>query len=186
DLAGYRRGVEGNPDRHRLLLSGVHEHGRRRAQRRPQAGRGRHPTRLQPRGADEADHGAGSPALSVHRAAQRSVDGLPVRGGSQIGFSRAALMSRIMVPAALPYLFTGLRNGQSMAWLCVVAAELLAATEGIGYLLTDGREVSRPDLVLAAIITLALMGKLTDSLLKHLEKRMLGWRDNFNGKEQSQ
>jgi sulfonate transport system permease protein len=70
-----------------------------------------------------------------------------------------------------------------MAWLCVVAAELLAATEGIGYLLTDGREVSRPDLVLAAIITLALMGKLTDSLLKHAEGRLLGWRDSYNGED---
>lgn len=119
-------------------------------------------------------------------AGVRNVDRKLVEVGTQLGFSRAALMRRIMVPAALPYLFTGLRNGLSMAWLCVVAAELLAATEGIGYLLTDGREVSRPDLVLAAIITLALMGKLTDSLLKHLEKRMLGWRDNFNGKEQSQ
>jgi len=117
-------------------------------------------------------------------AGVRNVDRKLVEVGAQLGFSQAILMRRIMVPAALPYLFTGLRNGLSMAWLCVVAAELLAATEGIGYLLTDGREVSRPDLVLTAIITLALMGKLTDSLLKHAEKRMLRWRDSFSGQEQ--
>ncbi|NLY58088.1 MAG: ABC transporter permease [Gammaproteobacteria bacterium] len=116
-------------------------------------------------------------------AGVRNVDRKLVEVGSQLGFSQAALMRRIMVPAALPYLLTGLRNGLSMAWLCVVAAELLAATEGIGYLLTDGREVSRPDLVLAAIITLALMGKLTDSLLKHAEGRLLGWRDSYNGED---
>lgn len=112
-----------------------------------------------------------------------NVDRKLVEVGSQLGFSQSTLMRRIMVPAALPYLMTGLRNGLSMAWLCVVAAELLAATEGIGYLLTDGREVSRPDLVLAAIITLALMGKLTDSLLKHAEGRLLGWRDSFNSED---
>lgn len=117
-------------------------------------------------------------------AGVRNVDRKLVEVGTQLGFSQTALMQRIMLPAALPYLFTGLRNGLSMAWLCVVAAELLAATEGIGYLLTDGREVSRPDLVLTAIITLALMGKLTDSLLKHVEKRMLRWRDSFSGQEQ--
>lgn len=118
-------------------------------------------------------------------AGVRNVDRKLVEVGSQLGFSQPTLMRRIMVPAALPYLFTGLRNGLSMAWLCVVAAELLAATEGIGYLLTDGREVSRPDLVLAAIITLALMGKLTDSLLKHVEGRMLRWRDSYTGTEQT-
>ncbi|PRD17996.1 UNVERIFIED_CONTAM: ssuC [Trichonephila clavipes] len=96
---------------------------------------------------------------------------------------RTQQIRRIFVPAAQPYLFTGLRNGLSMAWLCVVAAELLAATEGIGYLLTDGRETSRPDLVLVAIITLAVMGKLSDSLLKRLEQRTLSWRDNFTGEE---
>lgn len=117
-------------------------------------------------------------------AGVRNVDRKLVEVGTQLGFSQTALMQRIMLPAALPYLFTGLRNGLSMAWLCVVAAELLAATEGIGYLLTDGREVSRPDLVLTAIITLALMGKLTDSLLKHVEKHMLRWRDSFSGQEQ--
>ena len=109
-----------------------------------------------------------------------NVDRKLVEVGRQLGFSRARQIRRIMVPAAQPYLFTGLRNGLSMAWLCVVAAELLAATEGIGYLLTDGREVSRPGLVLVAIITLALMGKLTDSLLKHLEQRLLSWRDSLD------
>ncbi|WP_083438758.1 ABC transporter permease [Herbaspirillum autotrophicum] len=111
----------------------------------------------------------------------RNVDRKLVEVGAMYGFSRLQLIRRIFIPAAKPYLFTGLRNGLSMAWLCVVAAELLAATQGIGYLLTDGREVSRPDLVLVAIVTLAVMGKITDSLLKYWESRSLAWRDAFNG-----
>jgi len=113
----------------------------------------------------------------------RNVDRKLVEVGDMYGFSAARRAGRILLPAARPYLFTGLRNGLSMSWLCVVAAELLAATQGIGYLLTDGREVSRPDLVLAAIITLALLGKTSDTLLKALEKRALRWRDTFAGRE---
>jgi sulfonate transport system permease protein len=61
----------------------------------------------------------------------------------------------------------------------LVAAELIAATKGLGYLLTDGRETARVDVVLAAIIVLALLGKLTDSALKFVELRALSWRDSF-------
>ncbi len=111
----------------------------------------------------------------------RNVDRKLVEVGTMYGFSRLDLVRKIFIPAAKPYLFTGLRSGLSMAWLCVVAAELLAATQGIGYLLTDGREVSRPDLVLVAIVALAVMGKLSDSLLKYWESRSLSWRDAFTG-----
>ncbi|MGP9566136.1 ABC transporter permease [Halomonas sp. AOP25-F1-15] len=110
----------------------------------------------------------------------RNVDRKLVEVGDMYHFSHLDKIRRIFVPAAQPYLFTGLRNGLSMAWLCVVAAELLAATQGIGYLLTDGREVSRPDLVLIAIASLAVMGKLTDTLLKFVEERSLRWRDAFS------
>ncbi len=113
----------------------------------------------------------------------RNVDRKLVEVGTMYGFSRLLLIRRIFIPAATPYLFTGLRNGLSMAWLCVVAAELLAATQGIGYLLTDGREVSRPDLVLVAIVVLAVMGKLSDSILKYWEQRCLSWRDAFAGQQ---
>jgi len=71
---------------------------------------------------------------------------------------------------------TGLRNGMSLAWMFLVAAEMIAATKGVGYLLSDGRETSRPDIVLAAILILALLGKLSDSLLKRIENHQLRWR----------
>lgn len=56
----------------------------------------------------------------------------------------------------------------------MIAAELIAATQGIGYLLSDGRETSRPDIV---IILLAVLGKITDSIMKLFETRLLRWRD---------
>jgi sulfonate transport system permease protein len=59
----------------------------------------------------------------------------------------------------------------------MVAAELIAATRGLGYLLSDGRETGRPDLVFGAILLLALLGKLSDGAFKAIEARALSWRD---------
>lgn len=109
----------------------------------------------------------------------RDVDRKLVEVGEMYRLSGVALVRRIFLPAALPSLFTGLRTGLSLAWMFLVAAELIAATKGLGYLLTDGRETSRPDIVIAAIILLAVLGKLSDAVLKFLEQRSLTWRDSF-------
>ena len=85
----------------------------------------------------------------------------------------------MLLPAALPAIFTGLRNGLSLAWMFMVAAELIAASRGLGYLLSDGRETSRADIVLAAIVLLAVLGKASDSLMQRLETRLLAWRDSY-------
>ncbi|UXZ94518.1 ABC transporter permease [Pseudomonas phytophila] len=114
-------------------------------------------------------------------AAIRNIDRKLVEVGQMYGFSRGRLTRRILLPAALPGLFTGLRSGMSLAWMFLVAAELIAATKGLGYLLSDGRETSRPDIVLAAIIVLAVLGKISDGILAGLEKRFLAWRDTFSG-----
>lgn len=114
-------------------------------------------------------------------AAIRGIDRKLVEVARMYRFSRRRLVIRVLLPAALPGLFTGLRSGLSLAWMFLVAAELIAATRGLGYLLSDGRETSRPDLVLAAIIALAVLGKLTDGVLAALEKRYLAWRDSFAG-----
>lgn len=109
----------------------------------------------------------------------RNVDRKWVELGEVHGLGQLALTRRILLPAALPSLFTGLRGGLSLAWMFMVAAELIAASRGIGYLLTDGRETSRPDIVLATILLLAVLGKLSDGLLKTVEARSLHWRDSF-------
>jgi len=88
-----------------------------------------------------------------------------------------ALVRRVLLPAALPSVMTGLRNGLSLAWMFMMAGELIAASSGLGYLLTDGRETSRADLVLAAIMLLAVLGKLSDTGMAWLEHRLLAWRD---------
>lgn len=91
-------------------------------------------------------------------------------------------IQQIVLPAASPGILTGLRNSLSLSWMFMIAAELIAATQGIGYLLSDGRETSRPDIVIIAIILLAILGKITDKLMKILETRLLRWRDVIKSK----
>lgn len=127
--------------------------------------------------------GAFFPVYLALLAGIRNIDRKLVEVGRLYGLSPLALVRRILLPAALPSLFTGLRGALSLSWMFLVAAELIAATRGLGYLLSDGRETSRPDLVIAAILLLALLGKLSDSLLKAWETRALRWRDSFQGGE---
>lgn len=107
------------------------------------------------------------------------VDRKLVEVGRLYRLGRGALVLRVLLPAALPSLMTGLRNGLGLAWMFMVAAELIAASRGLGYLLSDGRETSRADIVLAAIVLLAILGKASDAAMRALEKRWLDWRDSF-------
>ncbi|HUQ17646.1 MAG TPA: ABC transporter permease [Candidatus Saccharimonadales bacterium] len=84
---------------------------------------------------------------------------------------------RVILPAALPDLLTGLRLGATQAWLFVVVAEFFGASSGLGFRLTDSQQSTRVDLMFVAIICLAILGKLTDSLLRLIEGRLLRWRD---------
>ncbi len=126
--------------------------------------------------------GAFFPVYLNFVAGIQNVDRKLVEVGGIYGLTGRKLITRIFLPAALPNLFTGLRSGLSLAWMFLVAAELIAATKGLGYLLTDGRETGRADLVVVAIIVLALLGKITDSLLQVLEQRLLAWRDVFDSR----
>ncbi|RZF27403.1 ABC transporter permease [Paraburkholderia sp. UYCP14C] len=113
----------------------------------------------------------------------RGVERKLIEFGELNRLSRRELFTRILLPASMPQIFTGLRTGLSLAWMFMVAAELIAATRGLGYLLSDGRETGRPDLVFGAILLLALLGKLSDGMLKAIEVRALSWRDTHGVSE---
>jgi sulfonate transport system permease protein len=86
---------------------------------------------------------------------------------------------RVVIPASLPSLLTGLRLGLSQAWLFVVVAEFFGASAGLGFRLTDSQQSSRVDLMFVALVCLALFGKLSDSALRAVEHRALRWRDTL-------
>ena len=110
----------------------------------------------------------------------RGVDRKLVEVGRVYNLSWWAIARRIILPASLPSLLTGLRLGLSQAWLFVVVAELIAATRGLGFLLTDSQNLSRVDLMLVAMLCLAVLGKLTDMVLRSARAaRCLAWRDTL-------
>jgi len=88
---------------------------------------------------------------------------------------RRRLIGRIILPGALPEILTGIRVGLGNAWVCVVAAEMIAASQGIGYMLSNGRSMSRPDIVILGMLLIGIIGKLVDDLLKYIFSKLIEW-----------
>ncbi|RSX50082.1 ABC transporter permease [Bifidobacterium callimiconis] len=82
---------------------------------------------------------------------------------------------QVVVPAALPQILTGIRLGLSGAWICVVAAEMIGATSGVGFMLSDGRSMSRPDVVILAMLIIGVIGKLMDDFVQWQRRRIVNW-----------
>ncbi|WP_375464551.1 ABC transporter permease [uncultured Methylobacterium sp.] len=106
-----------------------------------------------------------------------SVDRKLVEVGRIFRLSRPAQVRRILLPAVLPATVTALRTGLGLGFLFVVAAELMGASEGLGYLLIDGQQFGKPEQILAAIIAFAVVGKLADTALVLLTGPLLRWQD---------
>lgn len=109
----------------------------------------------------------------------QGVDRKLIEVGKIYHFSPLQIVRRIILPASLPSFLVGLRSGVGLGWMFVVAAELMGASQGLGYLLIVGQNTYSPELIIASIILFALLGKATDSLLKALEARALKWQDNL-------
>ncbi len=96
-----------------------------------------------------------------------------------LGLHPFGVATRVVLPAAFPSLLVGARIGLTQAWLFLVAAELLASTRGLGFLLTEGQQISRPDEILVAILLLAIAGKLCESGMLAIERRTTAWTDGL-------
>jgi sulfonate transport system permease protein len=92
------------------------------------------------------------------------------------------LVMRVQVPATLPAYVVGLRGGLGLGWMFVAAAELMGASEGLGFLLIDGQMTGRPAVVIASLIVFAIVGKATDLILVLLGRRVLAWQDTVDDK----
>jgi sulfonate transport system permease protein len=94
---------------------------------------------------------------------------------------RVTLLTKVIIPSALPSIFTGLRVGMGIAWASVVGAELIAASSGIGFMIMYAREVSQPDVMLVGVAAIGLTGLLIDFLLLQLQYRLLKWNNAWAG-----
>ena len=108
-----------------------------------------------------------------------SVDRKIVEVGRIFRLSGFAMIRRILLPAVLPAYVVALRVGLGLGWMFVVAAELIGASEGLGYLLLDGQQLGKPAQIMAAIVIFAILGKLTDWLIEVVAAPFLRWQDAF-------
>ncbi|HLN25343.1 MAG TPA: ABC transporter permease [Patescibacteria group bacterium] len=95
--------------------------------------------------------------------------------------TRRRFITQVVLPGALPSIMTGLRVGLMVAWMCVVSAEMIAASSGVGYMIMDARQMSQTDEVLVGMITIGIMGKLLDVSLRWAERRLITWKTSFSG-----
>ncbi|MEK8127003.1 ABC transporter permease subunit [Paenibacillus filicis] len=88
---------------------------------------------------------------------------------------------KLILPAALPQLLLGIRLSLGVSWLLLVVAEMMAASAGIGYMIQDARTFSNTPVIFVGIILFALIGKLSDSSVRLLERRWLHWQNTYRG-----
>jgi NitT/TauT family transport system permease protein len=108
----------------------------------------------------------------------RTIDRRYLRAAANFGVSREVLFRRVVIPAVLPEIIVGMRIGIGIAWLVVVAAEMVALNSGLGYLIMDSRNAgNRYDLVIASMIIIGVIGLLLDGATRLLERlKTVKWR----------
>jgi len=118
------------------------------------------------------------PIIVETAAGVHSIERQYIRAAQNFGVSGLALFRQVVIPASLPHIITGMRISLGVAWLVVVAAEMIALRSGLGYLIIDSRNAgNRYDLVVAGMVIIGLTGLLLDILMRQLEKlKGVRWR----------
>lgn len=111
----------------------------------------------------------------------RNVDAKLFDVSRVLEFSRIQQVTKVILPGAMPNVLLGVRLSLSTSWLCLVVAELMGADRGVGYLIQDARAYMRTDIVFVGIIVFAAAGKISDSFVRFLERRLLKWQDSYRG-----
>jgi len=107
-----------------------------------------------------------------------SVDATLIDAARTLGAREKDLFVKVLIPAATPSIYTGVRIGMGIGWMTLVAAEFTGVKSGfgLGYMIMIARDIQRPDLVIAGMTAIGIVGYLLDSVLRRLENRSLRWR----------
>ena len=119
--------------------------------------------------------GAFFPILLNTTFGVRSVDAKLFEAASMLGCKGSSLFRQVVLPAATPSIFNGLRLGHGFAWILIVVGEMTGVPEGLGAVIMDGRTLSRTDLVISGMIVIGLTGFLSDRILVAINNRLLAW-----------
>jgi NitT/TauT family transport system permease protein len=111
----------------------------------------------------------------------RSVDPRLFEAAAMLGCSGPAMFRQVMLPAALPAIFNGLRVAHGFAWILIVVGEMTGVPTGLGSVIMDGRTLSRTDLVITGMIVIGVAGFVTDRIIVTISNRFLAWSPQHHG-----
>ncbi|MFL9924697.1 ABC transporter permease [Herbaspirillum lusitanum] len=119
--------------------------------------------------------GAFFPVLMNTIAGVRQVDSIYLRAARNLGASQSTLFLRVMLPASVPYILSGVRIGIGTAFIVVIVAEMIAVSNGLGFRIMEAREYFWSDKIIAGMITIGLLGLAIDLGMSRLNNYMLRW-----------
>jgi NitT/TauT family transport system permease protein len=111
----------------------------------------------------------------------RSVDGKLFEAAAMLGCDGSRIFQQVVLPAALPSIFTGLRLAHGFAWILIVVGEMTGVPTGLGAVIMDGRTLSRTDLVITGMIVIGVAGFLCDRIILSLNNWVLRWSPQHHG-----
>lgn len=120
--------------------------------------------------------GTFAPALIYVIEATRSIDPLLIRAARNLGANRWQVMREVILPGSLPQIISGLKVILGLSWTCVISAELVAAREGLGFMIMNGKEFFQTDVVVLGMVMISITVLITDILSRMLEKKILAWQ----------
>ena len=127
--------------------------------------------------------GAFFPAVLNSTHGVRQLNRTLYKAGEMMGANQREMLVRVILPAALPSVMTGLRLSMGIAWVLVVVAEILAVRSGLGYLLNDAYQFYRNDVVIASMLSIGMLGFLSDRVVVFVRDRLLEWNrlESYDG-----
>jgi taurine transport system permease protein len=119
--------------------------------------------------------GSFAPSLLYVVEATKNVDPLLIRAARNLGAGRADVMREVILPGALPQIIAGLKVMLGIAWTCVISAELVAAENGLGFMIMNGKEYFQTDTVMLGMVLISLTVMIIDAAFKRIERKVLPW-----------
>src|SRR5579872_1097325 len=116
------------------------------------------------------------PIVLNSAAGIRDVDLLVVRAARSLGANPFVVFWTVYVPSAMSHIITGIRTGMGIGWMALVAGELVGATTGLGFLISQGRMVFRSDYILLGMVTIGVLGLALDGLIRGISAALMPWK----------
>ncbi len=121
--------------------------------------------------------GAFYPILTSTIHGVRSVNATLIDSARVLGANESQIFRKVLLPAAMPSIITGMRIGLGIAWMCLVSAEMLPGSlSGIGYMITHAFTLASTDIVIAGMISIGIVGASMDMVFRHIEQKNFSWR----------